>query len=107
MNTIPDAGKIAASFCIVKIHPDAHRPAHHVFFGHETPFATVIAAVTVVTHHKKMAFRHDPLAIAAAGSLMQQDIVFNITNRFMETNSVSPRRGTFHFFTGVTTVFLF
>ena len=90
MNAIPNAGKVTATFRIVKVHPDPHRPAHHVFFGHKTPFTTVIAAVTVVAHHKIMPFGHDPLPIAATGSLMQQDIVFNIYNSFKETNGVSP-----------------
>ncbi len=92
MNAISDAGKITAAFRVVKVHPDAHRPAHHVFFGHKTPFTAVIAAVTVVAHHKIMPFGHDPLSVAAAGSLMQQTVVFNISNSFTETNGVSPWR---------------
>ncbi len=107
VNAVSDAGKISAAFRIIKVHPDTHRSAHHVFFGHETPFPTVIAAVTVVAHHKIMTIGYNPLAIAAAGTRMQQDIVFNIINDFTEANGVRAWRGAFHLIAGVATVFAF
>ena len=79
MNAIPNAGKVTAAFRIVKVHPDSHRPAHHVFFGHKTPFTTVIAAVTVIAHHEIMALGYDPLAISTTAMIVQQNIMIDVT----------------------------
>ncbi len=67
------------------------RPGPSVFFGHETPFAAVIAAVAIVTHHEIMALGHYPLTIAAGSASCSRMSCFT-SPRFPRRNGIGTGR---------------
>src|SRR5690606_348256 len=101
MDAVPHPGKVAATLGVIEIQPDAHGPAHQVGFGYETPFAAVVAAVAVVTHHEEMALGHHPLAVSRTAAGMDQNVVLHFPQLFGIAHRIRPWRGAFHFVAAV------
>ena len=88
MDAITDTGEVSTTLGIVKIQPDTDGAPHQVFFRHEAPFPAVVAAITIVTHHKIVPFRHHPLTVPAPGILVNQDVVADRVQIFSKAERI-------------------
>ena len=104
MDSITDPGKVSTTLRIVKIQPDTDGATHQIFFRHEAPFPAVVAAITIVTHHKIVPFRHHPLTVPAPGILVNQDIVADRVQIFSKAERIISGRAALDCIAGVTTL---